>query len=140
MESKSTTKDIGSPTESLLNKELTQTEWDALCVVHRLRKRLGIGFEFGYDSSSVLTMGKEYPVQIIQESVFLEKESTNRPNMIPLDDVVLILAEIRTHRNLRNFQDYYAEHFCQHHGLNQGQVNFLVSVVAAERAKTNIED
>lgn len=56
----------------LFNENLTQEEWNALCVVHRLGARLNIGIRFDW-SKSIDVRSEEYS-QIIDESVFLSKE------------------------------------------------------------------
>jgi hypothetical protein len=55
----------------LLNENLTQEEWNALCIVHRLRLRLDLGIRFDC-SKSIDVRSKEYS-QIIDESVFLNR-------------------------------------------------------------------
>lgn len=56
----------------LLNENLTQEEWNALCVVHRLSNRLNIGIRFEW-SGSIDVISKDYS-QIIDDSVYLSKE------------------------------------------------------------------
>lgn len=56
----------------LFNQNLTQEEWNALCVVHRLGARLNVGIRFDW-SKSIDVRSKEYS-QIIDESVFLNRE------------------------------------------------------------------
>ena len=57
----------------LFNKELTQDEWNALCTVHRLGARLSVGIRFDW-SKSIDVRGEDCS-QIIDESVFLDRES-----------------------------------------------------------------
>jgi hypothetical protein len=57
----------------LFNKELTQEEWSALCIIHRLGARLSVGIRFDW-SKSIDVRGKDCS-QIIDESVFLDRES-----------------------------------------------------------------
>ena len=57
----------------LFNDNLTQEEWDALCIVHRLGARLNVGIRFDW-SKSIDVRSNDYS-QIIDESVFLSKES-----------------------------------------------------------------
>ena len=57
----------------LFKKELTQEEWNALCIVHRLRGRLSVGIRFDW-SKSIDVRGEDCS-QIIDESVFLEREN-----------------------------------------------------------------
>lgn len=56
----------------LLNDNLTQEEWNALCVIHRLGNRLNIGIRFDW-SKSIDIRSSDYS-QIIDETVFLDKE------------------------------------------------------------------
>ncbi len=57
----------------LFNENLTQEEWNALCVVHRLGTRLSVGIRFDYSKS--IDVRSEECSQIIDDSVFLNKES-----------------------------------------------------------------
>ncbi len=67
------------PIVHLFQKELTQHEWDAICIVHRLGARLNVGIQFNY-TRSIDVISTSYS-QIVDESVFLERESTtNKPN------------------------------------------------------------
>ena len=61
------------PLVDLFNKELTQEEWNALCIIHRLGARLSVGIRFDW-SKSIDVRGKDCS-QIIDESVFLDRES-----------------------------------------------------------------
>lgn len=56
----------------LFNKNLTQEEWNALCIVHRLSTRLNVGLRFDW-INSIDVCSIEYS-QIIDESVFLNRE------------------------------------------------------------------
>lgn len=56
----------------LFNESLTQEEWNALCVVHRLTSRINVGIRFDW-SKSIDVRSEDYS-QIIDESVFLSKE------------------------------------------------------------------
>lgn len=56
----------------LFNKELTQEEWNALCIVHRLSTRLNLGIRFDW-ANSIDVKSHDYS-QIIDDSVFLNKE------------------------------------------------------------------
>lgn len=56
----------------LFNDNLTQEEWNALCIVHRLGARLSVGIRFDW-SNSIDVRSEEYS-QIIDESVFLNRE------------------------------------------------------------------
>lgn len=60
------------PIVDLFNKELTQNEWNALCIVHRLTERLNVGIHFDWSKS--IDVRSETVSQIIDESVFLKKE------------------------------------------------------------------
>ena len=57
----------------LFNTELTQDEWNALCIVHRLGARLNVGIRFDWSKS--IDVQREDCSQIIDESVFLDRES-----------------------------------------------------------------
>ena len=59
----------------LFNKELTQQEWNALCVIHRMRLRLNLGIRFDWSKS--IDVKSETTSQIVDEDVFLNKESIN---------------------------------------------------------------
>lgn len=59
----------------LFNKELTQQEWDALCIIHRMRLRLNLGIRFDWSRS--IDVKSETTSQIVDEYVFLNKESSN---------------------------------------------------------------
>lgn len=56
----------------LFNKELTQEEWNALCVIHRLTLRLDIGIHFDWTKS--IDVRSTTTSQIVDEEVFLSKE------------------------------------------------------------------
>lgn len=58
----------------LFNDNLTQEEWDALCIVHRLTNRLNVCIAFNW-SKSIDVKGENYS-QIIDETVYLNKESS----------------------------------------------------------------
>jgi len=55
----------------LFNENLTQQEWNALCIVHRLGARLGVGIRFDWSKS--IDVRSEECSQIIDESVFLNR-------------------------------------------------------------------
>lgn len=57
-----------------LNENLTQEEWNALCVVHRCTQRLGMGINFEWSKSIDVRLGKRS--QIIDESVFMSRDSS----------------------------------------------------------------
>ncbi len=57
---------------TLFEKKLTQEEWNALCIVHRMRLRLNLGIRFDWDKSIDVRSTKTS--QIVDESVFLSKE------------------------------------------------------------------
>ena len=59
----------------LFNANLTQEEWDALCVIHRLTARLNVGIRFEY-SKSIDVRSTEYS-QIVDQSVFLSREKSD---------------------------------------------------------------
>jgi hypothetical protein len=56
----------------LFNEKLTQEEWNALCIIHRLGARIGVGIRFDWSKS--IDVRSEECSQIIDESVFLKKE------------------------------------------------------------------
>lgn len=56
----------------LFNDKLTQKEWNALCIVHRLTNRLELGIRFDWEKSIDVRSGNSS--QIIDESVFFNKE------------------------------------------------------------------
>ncbi|HFG0578078.1 TPA: hypothetical protein ACGFUY_001928 [Flavobacterium psychrophilum] len=59
----------------LFNDKLTQEEWNALTVIHKLTNRLQIEIGFNWQKS-IDVKSKEYS-QIVDESVFLNKEKTS---------------------------------------------------------------
>jgi hypothetical protein len=56
----------------LFNKELSQEEWNALAIIHRMTNRLDIGIHFRWYKS--IDVRSTTTSQIIDESVFLTKE------------------------------------------------------------------
>lgn len=56
----------------LFNENLTQEEWNALCIVHRLGTRLNVGLRFDWNKS-IDVCSNDYS-QIMDESVFLTRE------------------------------------------------------------------
>jgi hypothetical protein len=56
-----------------MNDNLTQEEWNALCVIHRMSARLDIGIRFDWSNSIDVRHGSIS--QIVDESVFLGKEN-----------------------------------------------------------------
>lgn len=67
------------PLLDLLNKNLTQEEWNALCIVHKMSNRLDIGIRFDFERSIDMSfhLNFENGSQIIDESVYLSKEDKN---------------------------------------------------------------
>jgi hypothetical protein len=61
------------PIVDLFNKELTQQEWDAICLIHELTNRLNVGIRFDYTKS--IDVRSETCSQIIDDSVYLNKKS-----------------------------------------------------------------
>jgi hypothetical protein len=60
----------------------------------------------------------------------------NKPQKISLEDIEKILNEIRKHKgDLRTFQTEMSDKLSEKYKINSSQVNFLISVVAAERIK-----
>ncbi len=66
--------EIGTTGEivDLLNKELTQEEWNALAIIHRMSNRLHLGIRFDWEHS--IDVKSPYTSQIVNESVFLSRE------------------------------------------------------------------
>ncbi|MBL0024766.1 MAG: hypothetical protein IPO98_06985 [Saprospiraceae bacterium] len=56
----------------MFNENLTQEEWNALCIVDRLGARLNVGIKFDW-INSIDVCSEDYS-QIIDESVFLNRE------------------------------------------------------------------
>ena len=56
----------------LFNKELTQDEWNALSIIHRMSARLNVGIHFDWSKS--IDVRSSTSSQIVDESVFLNKE------------------------------------------------------------------
>lgn len=54
-----------------------------------------------------------------------------------LTDVQSALEEIKKFKDLRKFQLEKGGEFCNKYDIKSGQLNFLISVVGAERAKEN---
>lgn len=54
-----------------------------------------------------------------------------------LTDVQSALEEIKKFKDLRKLQLEKGEAFCKKYDIKSGQLNFLISVVAAERAREN---
>lgn len=61
------------PLVDLFKEQLTQEEWNALCIVHRLGLRLDVGIRFDWSKS--IDVRSAQHSQIIDESVFLNRES-----------------------------------------------------------------
>lgn len=60
------------PGVDFLVENLTQEEWNAICVVHRLKNRLDMGIRFDYEHS--IDIRTNDFSQIIDESVYLTRE------------------------------------------------------------------
>jgi hypothetical protein len=56
----------------LFVENLTQEEWNALCIVHRMRLRLNLGIRFDWSRS--IDVKSPTTSQIVDESVFLNRE------------------------------------------------------------------
>lgn len=52
-------------------------------------------------------------------------------------DIQKLLTELREKENLEKFQIDEGKKFCKKHNITSGQLNFLLSVVGAERIKKN---
>ncbi|WP_139257341.1 hypothetical protein [Flavobacterium micromati] len=63
---------ITGPIVDLFNKELTQEEWNALAIVHRMTNRLCLGIRFDWKSS--IDVKSQTTPQIVDESVFLDRK------------------------------------------------------------------
>lgn len=61
----------GISIEDLFEKELTQEEWNALTIIHKMTNRLSIGVRFDWSKS--IDVRSETTSQIIDEDVFLNK-------------------------------------------------------------------
>ncbi len=74
MEENSSEEIIGTtgPGVELLKNNLTQEEWNALCIVHRMTNRLNVGLSFKFEKS--IDISFENGSQIVDETVFLNKE------------------------------------------------------------------
>jgi hypothetical protein len=55
----------------LFNRELTEEEWKAITIVHKMKNRLNIGIRFDWSKS--IDVKSEHTSQIIDESVFLNR-------------------------------------------------------------------
>jgi len=60
----------------LLNNELTQDEWNALCIVHRMTGRLNIRIQ--YNCSNSIDVISEDCSQIVDANVFLYRENSRK--------------------------------------------------------------
>lgn len=58
-------------------------------------------------------------------------------NTTTVGGVSKALEEIRGFKDLRKFQMDNADEFCSKYNIVRGQLNFLISVVGAERAKAS---
>jgi hypothetical protein len=54
---------------------------------------------------------------------------------IALEKVEKLIAELRKQPDLDKFRTEQGEAFCKANGINGGQLNFLLSVVATERMR-----
>lgn len=54
---------------------------------------------------------------------------------LTLQELQSLISKIRLEKNLADFKTQRGESFCQKHKITSGQLNFLLSVVAAERIK-----
>lgn len=59
----------------------------------------------------------------------------NKYDKLFLADVSKALTEIRKFKDLQKFQIEKTDEFCNKYNIKSGQLNFLISVVAAERVK-----
>ena len=65
----------------LMNKELTQEEWNAIAIVHKLTNRLNMGMRFDYANS--VDVKTPTDSQIVDDTVFLSKQKLSP---IPTDE------------------------------------------------------
>jgi hypothetical protein len=56
---------------------------------------------------------------------------------ISLKDTQKILDKIRNQKDLRKFQELATKKYCKKYAILPSQFNFLISIVAAARAKEN---
>lgn len=63
------------------------------------------------------------------------KKQINKNNATDMNEVAKILEEIRKWKDLRKFQSQMSKKYMKKYSIKQGQVDFLISVVAAERIK-----
>ncbi len=75
----------------LFNEKLTQEEWNALCVIHRMRKRLNLGVRFDWSKS--IDVRSEKTSQIVDESVFLNREAEINSEEIDWEECKVIVAK-----------------------------------------------
>jgi len=54
---------------------------------------------------------------------------------IAIEKVEKLIVELRKQPDLDKFRTEQGEAFCQTNGINGGQLNFLLSVVASERMR-----
>ena len=54
---------------------------------------------------------------------------------IAIEKVEKLVVELRKQPDLEKFRDEQGEEFCRLNGINGGQLNFLLSVVASERMR-----
>lgn len=88
----------------LFEKELTQEDWDALCTIHRLTKRLGVSVSFKW-SKSIDVRGGGYS-QIIDESVFLNRESNSDTVLRSKQSVVQMLKSMTADERVDVFDEF----------------------------------
>ena len=62
---------ITGPIVDLFNNELTQEEWNALSIIHRMTGRLNLGVSFEWKGS--IDVKSQTTSQIVDESVFLNR-------------------------------------------------------------------
>jgi hypothetical protein len=58
---------------------------------------------------------------------------------IPIEKVEKLIKELQKYPDLEKFRDEQGEEFCKLQGINGGQLNFLLSVVATQRMKKGNE-
>jgi len=96
---------------------------------------------FGKDwENDILGIPKEEMLILFKRvciELLITKKDLNTLRMTTFQDTIEILEEIRKYKNLQIFQKEKAKDLCKEYCINEGQLSFLISVVAAERIKEN---
>jgi len=59
---------------------------------------------------------------------------------IQIEKVEKLIKELQKYPDLDKFRDEQGEEFCKNNRINDGQLNFLLSVVATQRMKKGNEE